>query len=178
MGLIRYAQGRIAWGLCGKCGLRFYLWDLLFDGAFRSMRVCRECYDDKQPQEFAVNVTDVSSVYNPSPENTADPPFLTVKVSGTYRSLSWTPAIPHGGSRIDSYLVFQAGVLIATLPVTYWADVVPLADLVENGNPLPGNDGIKSQTLTYSTSTEYPVMWQVFSQDDFGNQTQSNMVTA
>lgn len=174
----RYAQGRDAWGLCNKCGLRFYLWDLVFDGATRSLRVCLGCYDPKHPQEFPVNVTDVQTVYKPSPENSPDPPVLTVAVVGSRRTLTWTPAIPHGGSRIATYLVYRAGIQVAAYPVTYWGDNLKLADLVENGNPAPGNDGIESQTLTFSATTLEPLVWQVFAQDDFGNQSQSNLVLA
>jgi hypothetical protein len=172
----RYAQGHDAWGLCQKCGLRFFLADLVFDKFFPALRVCRGCYDPKQPQEFRVEVTDPQLLYKPSPEDAPDNPILTAAAQGANVALAWQAITLRGGARVDAYLVERQGVQIASLPVTYYD--LNLADLVENGDPREGNDGIASQTLSYvDTPPTGQWIYQVIAQLDSGRQAASNYQT-
>lgn len=168
----RYARGTEAWGLCQKCGLRFLLRDLTFDGYYPNLRVCTGCYDDKQPQEFLIDVTDPQALYRPSPEFGPIAPVLSgaVDVQDETFVLTWTEAQPRGNSRVAQYLVYREfsatgtfpdggnGTLLATLNLQYWADPGwDLADLVENGssrqprgNDQDDNEGIAVEQLTYA----------------------------
>jgi hypothetical protein len=175
---IHYAQGLDAWGLCKRCGLRFYLGEMVFDGYLPGTRVCRGCWEPKHPQEAAVPVTDAQSLYKPSPEDAPGTPLLSVVTVGNVHTLTWTAIEMRGGARVASYIVQRSGVTLATLPVSYWGDNVSLADLVERGNPKPGNDGIESQTLTYADTHALPSVYQVFAQLDSGRQSPSNLVLA
>jgi hypothetical protein len=174
----KYAQGQDAWGLCKRCGLRFLLGDLVFDGFMPSMRVCKECYDGKQQQEFHKPVTDPQALYSPSPDDGPIPPVLMVTVAGATRVLDWSPANPNGGARVKAYEVFRQGVMLASLPVRYWEDNVSLADLNENGGPSEDNQGIESQTLTFTTNFAQPALYQVFAQLDSKRSAASNLVSA
>lgn len=155
----RYAPGTEAWGLCKRCHLRFYLHELVFDGYMPGLRVCVDCYDDRQPQEFFIDVTDPVALWKPSPEDGPTSPVLTLTI-GAGIFLSWTQATPRGGPIVDSYTVwratssdggatFAAYIAIATFPVTYITD---LAAFVENGAENYDNEGISNQTLEMTDS--------------------------
>src|SRR5271170_1509845 len=89
----KYAWGREAWGLCNRCGLRFLLAQLVFDGYMPGLRVCIDCYDPKHPQEFLVDVTDPLTLWKPSPDTVATTaPVLTLVSALLPIQLSWTPA--------------------------------------------------------------------------------------
>ena len=172
----RYAQGRDAWGLCNRCGLRFFLAELVFDHFMPGLRVCRGCYEIKQPQEAFQAITDAQLLYKPSPEDAPGNPVLTANVVGLVVHLAWNAIEIRGGARVDAYLVNRAGAQIASLPVTYYD--TNLADLNETGNPTEGNDGIASQTLSYvDTPSVGQWIYQVFAQLDSGRQSFSNLVT-
>ena len=176
MGHIRYAQGQDAWGLCKRCGLRFFLGELVFDGYLPGTRVCRECWEPRHPQEAFQSVSDPTVLYKPSPEDAPGNPVLTGVITGGKPTLSWTPVELRGGARVDSYLVQRAGMTLMTLPVTYYDG--SLADLNETGAPAFGNDGIKSQTLTYQDTPQSAAhVYQVLAQLDSGRQAYSNLVT-
>lgn len=161
----KYARGSRAWGLCQKCGLRFLLRTLLFDGYFPGLRVCAGCYDSKQPQEFLVDVTDPTTLYRPSPEFGPKPSVLVAMQVSNAIVLNWSETDPRGNARVKEYQVWQASspypdmfpseTLIATLPVEYYGDpgAPSLADLVENGSGRLGNtydnEGIVEETLSY-----------------------------
>lgn len=184
----KYAAGDQAWGLCQKCALRFLLRDLVFDGYYPGLRVCVDCYDSRQPQEFLVDVTDPTALWKPSPEWGPENPVLSASSVSDAIFLSWTECIPRGGSRVDAYLVFRststdgvnftASVQIANLPVTYYTD---LADLVENGNPKYDNEGIELEFLgfidldTGTKGTYY--RYVVYARMDSGRLANSNIVT-
>lgn len=174
----RYAQGVDAWGLCKKCGLRFLLGNLLFDGEFPGLRVCRGCYDSRQRQEDPISISDPQMLYKPSPEDAPDNPTLTVTLMGSTVNLSWGAIELRGGARVDAYVVLRAGLQIASLPVTYWGDDLDLADLVENGNPVIGNDGVETEQLTYTDNPPAgQYVYQVIAQLDSGRESASNYVT-
>src|SRR5271163_4026557 len=75
-----YAPGNKAWGLCQKCGLRYLLHELVFDGYYPELRVCTGCYDDRQPQEFLIDVTDPQALWKPSPEDAPIAPVVSIVV--------------------------------------------------------------------------------------------------
>lgn len=86
-----YARGTIAWGLCQRCGLRYYLRELVFDGYFPNLRVCNGCYDAPQPQERLAIVTDPVALYKPAVDTyLVPPPFLTAVVVDGQVVLNWT----------------------------------------------------------------------------------------
>jgi hypothetical protein len=86
-----YARGRLAWGLCQRCGLRFYLRELVLDGYYPNIRVCSGCYDPPQPQERLAVVSDPIALWKPAPDATfVSPPFLTAVVSAAGGSILTT----------------------------------------------------------------------------------------
>lgn len=86
-----YAKGRLAWGQCQRCGLRFYLRELVLDGYFPNIRVCMGCYDPPQPQERLAVVSDPVALWKPAPDDTAvAAPFLTAVISAGHVVLTWT----------------------------------------------------------------------------------------
>lgn len=161
----RYAPGTKAKGLCNRCGLTFLLRDLVFDGYMPGLRVCVDCYDPVQQQEFLVDVTDPVALWKPSPEFSPSAPVLSGMLVGGLPHLAWTQVILRGGPRVDAYevyradssdgLVFSDFVLLASFPVLYYGDAgqQSLADLVDHGNPLADNGGVSDQTLTYIDTT-------------------------
>lgn len=66
----RYARGKRAWGICGRCGGRALLNELVFDGHLPNMRVHQACWEPKHPQESLPRVADPVALWRPSPENT------------------------------------------------------------------------------------------------------------
>lgn len=184
----KYATGDRAWGLCQKCGLRFLLRTLVFDGYYPNLRVCSGCYDSRQPQEFLVDVTDPTALWKPSPEWGPENPQLSAVAFAGEVDLSWTECIPRGGSRVADYLLyrslstdgvnFTASIQIADLPVVYYTD---LADLVENGDPKFDNEGIKLEFLSF-VDTSVPAhinyaKYQVFAKLASKRLANSNVVT-
>jgi hypothetical protein len=86
-----YANGRLAWGLCQRCGLRFLLRELVLDGYYPNIRVCHGCYDPPQPQERLVTVSDPVALWKPAVDTyLVPPPFLTAVVSAAHVVLNWT----------------------------------------------------------------------------------------
>jgi hypothetical protein len=101
-----FARGRLAWGLCQRCGLRGYLRELVLDGYYPNIRVCPGCYDPPQPQERLAVVSDPVALWKPAPDATAiQPPFLTAVVSGADVILNWTSigGPPVGADRVGGY---------------------------------------------------------------------------
>lgn len=182
----KYSSGNEAWGLCQKCALRFLLKDLTFDGYYPGLRVCHECYDSRQPQEFLVDVTDPTALWKPSPEWGPENPQISGVAAMHIASLVWTECIPRGGSRVKAYMLyrsissdgvnFTAPALIANLPVLYYVD---LADLVENGNPKFDNEGIRAEVLSFVDElapTVTFVRYQVFAMLDSKRLANSNIL--
>lgn len=86
-----YAKGRLAWGLCQRCGLRGYLRELVLDGYYPNIRVCTGCYDPPQPQERLAVVADPVALWKPAPDAIGlNTPFLTAVVVGATVVLNWT----------------------------------------------------------------------------------------
>jgi len=77
--------------MCQRCGLRFYLRELVMDGYFPNIRVCTGCYDPPQPQERLAVVSDPVALWKPAVDTySVPPPFLTAVVSGSTVVLNWT----------------------------------------------------------------------------------------
>lgn len=98
-----YAKGRLAWGLCQRCGLRYLLRFLVMDGYYPNIRVCLGCYDPPQPQERLAVVSDPVALWKPAPDAYfVNPPFLTTRIAGADVVLTWTsiggPPIGEGRS--------------------------------------------------------------------------------
>jgi hypothetical protein len=87
-----YAKGRIAWGLCQRCGLRYLLRELVLDGYYPNIRVCKGCYDPPQPQERLAVVSDPVALWKPAVDTYSIlPPILTgMVVNGDQVVLNWT----------------------------------------------------------------------------------------
>jgi hypothetical protein len=123
------------------------------------LRVCYGCRDDRQPQEYPVNVTDPEALYKPAPDDSPWDAVLTATVTGTTVDVSWDPPDPSGAARYEAYslyrayspdgLIYAAFTLLGTFPVVYYGDNDSLADLNETGNPAVGNNGVESQTTSY-----------------------------
>lgn len=106
-----YAKGRLAWGLCQRCGLRFKLRELVLDGYFPNIRVCSGCYDPPQPQERLVTVSDPIALWKPAVDTyLVPPPFLTAVISSGHVILTWTSIMANsagadrGGKHHGPYL--------------------------------------------------------------------------
>lgn len=177
----RYARGDRAWGLCQRCGLRFLLRNLTFDGYMPGLRVCYGCRDDRQSQEYPVNVTDPEALYKPAPDDAPWDAVLSFVVSGSTINLAWIPPDPSGAARYEAYSLYRAfstdGInftgftLLSTFPVVYYGDNDSLADLNETGNPAIGNNGIESQTTAYvdTASASGYYQYKLTAQNLYGN---------
>ena len=69
----KYATGRLAWGLCDRCGFRFRLKDLTYevtDLRLNGLRVCHVCLDEDHPQLQLGEqiISDPQSLYDPRPD--------------------------------------------------------------------------------------------------------------
>jgi hypothetical protein len=86
-----YARGSIAWGLCQRCGLRYLLKELIMDGYFPNIRVCRGCFDPPQPQERLAVVSDPLALFKPAVDTVwIAPPVLIAAVVGASVVLTWS----------------------------------------------------------------------------------------
>lgn len=120
----RYAAGRYAIAECQRCGLRALLSSLVFDGAIPWIRVHPECFEDKHPQERAIDVSDPVSLFRPAPEQKqieVAPVLSGSIVSAVDASLAWTVATV-SWSIITEYRLYRTlddgtEELIDTLPV-------------------------------------------------------------
>lgn len=86
-----YAQGRIAKGQCQRCGLFYYLRELVMDGYYPNIRVCVGCYDAPQPQERLAVVSDAVALFKPTPDAIAiTAPVLVATSDGSNVTLTWS----------------------------------------------------------------------------------------
>jgi hypothetical protein len=101
-----YAQGKKAWGICGRCGQRALLNDLVFDGYYPSLRVHERCYDSRHPQDRLAPVNDRVALWRPSPEDyPIEPPVLELELGSVI--LTWSRAVSYH-VRIETYTVYRA----------------------------------------------------------------------
>ena len=90
-----YASGKIALGICDRCGLTYDLHDLkgeFVKGVPNNLKVCRSCFDTDHPQLF-LGETDIND-----PQALRDPRVDT----GETESRELT--IPGGYGTVEEYL--------------------------------------------------------------------------
>lgn len=75
----KYATGKKALFICGRCGLRGLYRLSKFDGYYPNLRVHPECWEDKHPQENLPKVSDPIALWRPAPEFGGVAPVLEVE---------------------------------------------------------------------------------------------------
>jgi hypothetical protein len=70
---IKYARGKLAWGLCDTCNQRYNLSELkpqVVAGRITNIKNCPYCLDKDQPQYFLgrVPINDPQALLNPRPD--------------------------------------------------------------------------------------------------------------
>jgi hypothetical protein len=147
-----YAKGRLAWGLCQRCGLRYYLRELVLDGYYPNIRVCPGCYDPPQPQERLAVVSDPVALWKPAVDTYAVlPPFLTAVISGGSVVLTWSSigGPPVGEDRVGGFGPY----LSAAYEVWRSIDGVNFTMLVSLPNTADEFGALAIETLTYTDSS-------------------------
>lgn len=144
-----YAKGRLAWGLCQRCGLRFYLRDLVLDGYYPNIRVCGGCYDAPQPQERLAVVSDPVALWKPAPDAyLVTPPFLTARIVGGQVLLTWSSI---GGPPVGAdHVGGRSAELSAGYEVYRSADGVVFAKIASFLNTADEFGALAIETLTYT----------------------------
>jgi hypothetical protein len=71
---MKYASGKYAWGMCGRCGLRARYAELVADGHIYGLRVHPGCRDIKHPIEKPFSEEDGVALRYPSPDLDDDSP--------------------------------------------------------------------------------------------------------
>lgn len=131
-----YARGEKAWGICGRCGQRALLHDLVFDGYYPNLRVHERCYEARHPQDRLGTVIDPVALWRPSPEDyPITPPVLTLALGSVV--LTWTAAVSYH-VRIETYTVYRA---------IEDGDAVQIAQYT---NSYSYDGALESQTLTHT----------------------------
>lgn len=144
-----YAKGRIAWGLCQRCGLRYLLRELVLDGYYPNIRVCLGCYDPPQPQERLAVVSDPVALWKPAVDTYTFPaPFLTAVVSAGHVILTWTSigGPPVGEDHVGGYGPY----LSAAYEVWRSSDGINFTMLVSLPNTADEFGALAIETLTYT----------------------------
>lgn len=106
----KYANGRAAWGECGRSGRKMLLNDMVFDGQYPNMRVDPAWYEPKHPQENLKRIDDPVALWRPAPENLAPPTapvLIGALTDGPVIPLSWTAA-ESGISQITRYELYRS----------------------------------------------------------------------
>lgn len=174
----KYAIGRRAWFICGRCGQRGLYRDSVFDGYYPNVRVHPECFEDRHPQEKLVKVDDPIALWRPSP----DPFGLQTDIStpvlaGSYSfttgdyTLTWSESIA-SYALVDQYHIYRREIsvdpttefeLLATFDVVRDWETTRLNDLeyIDTtvsigftyeyyvvGHPVEGPDSLNSNVVT------------------------------
>lgn len=95
-----FARGDNAIAHCERCGFKYKRKELIYDGQYRDLLVCRDCWDPKHPQDFLPAMHDPVSIRDPRSD--AD----TSSIAAGYTDITWPPATglpggfgsPGGGS--------------------------------------------------------------------------------
>lgn len=95
-----YAVGKRAWGHCERCGDRYLLRELRFDGQQEDLLVCPPCWDPKHPQERLPEVTD--------PVTLQDPTGDTEKSIANLQAIDYPPFV----DGVQQPMVIRIGVLL------------------------------------------------------------------
>ena len=66
--MAKFTAGKFAKAMCDRCGHKMPYKKLLLE--WTGLRVCKECFDPKDPLEFPTNFpVDAESLQNPRPDN-------------------------------------------------------------------------------------------------------------
>jgi len=144
-----FAQGKLAWGLCLRCGLRYLLKELVLDGYFPNIRVCEGCYDAPQPQERLAVVSDPVALWKPAVDTYSFPaPFLTAALVGSNIVLNWTSigGPPVGQDHVGGYGPY----LSAGYQVFRSTDGVNYTQIASFTNTADEFGALAIETLTYT----------------------------
>lgn len=144
-----YAKGRLAWGMCMRCGLRYLRRELVLDGYFPNLVVCTGCWDSPQPQERLAVVSDPVALWKPAPDATyINPPFLTAAISAGHVVLHWTSigGPPVGADRVGGYGAY----LSAGYEVWRSVDNVTFTKIASFLNTPDEFGALAIETLTYT----------------------------
>lgn len=152
----KYARGSEAWGLCQRCGLRFLLNDLVFDGYMPGLRVCADCYDSRHPQEFLQDVTDPIALWKPAPDSVAfTAPVLSLVLLGPPVKLAWSIA-DFQAYTVGSYAVYRA---IVGQPFVLLATFKNTEDILQDGKPPIGETlAYRDSTAVHGTAYQYYIL--------------------
>ena len=69
----KYSKGRVAIAVCDRCHFKKKLSELRADGDVPSLRVCRECYDVKDPWRLPPKKEKSIALKNPRPDLRLEP---------------------------------------------------------------------------------------------------------
>ena len=145
-----YAKGRLAWGLCQRCGLRFLLRELVLDGYYPNIRVCPGCYDPPQPQERLAVVSDPVALWKPAVDTyLVPPPFLTAAVVAGQVVLKWTSIMANSGGG-DEGGRHHGPYLSAGYEVWISSDGITFAKIASFLNTADEFGALAVETLTYT----------------------------
>lgn len=146
-----YAKGRMAWGLCQRCGLRGLLRDLVLDGYYPNIRVCEGCYDPPQPQERLAVVSDPVALWKPAVDTYfVPPPVLTGVQVGSDVVLTWTSICgpPVGRDHVGGFGAYiSAGYEVWRSPDGLATTYTKIATLLNTPDEF---GAIAIETLTYT----------------------------
>lgn len=106
-GSSKYARGRLAWGLCDRCGFKYRLDRLQYeveDQRLNGLRVCIVCLDVDHPQLLLgeIVISDPQSLYDPRPD---------INIPGSTGYFGWRPI----GHPITGELTGSLGTLTITV---------------------------------------------------------------
>lgn len=97
-----YSNNPRAWGVCDRCGLRFYLRQLAKE--WTGSKVCASCFEPKHPQLTPRITSDAQALKEPRPEeNSAGGVSAALfSASGNFTANFATPYVPPGGTMFGS----------------------------------------------------------------------------
>lgn len=165
-----YAKGRLAYGLCQRCGLRYLLRELVLDGYYPNIRVCTGCYDPPQPQERLAVVSDPVALWKPATDTyLVPPPFLTATVMGGQVILNWTsimaPAVGNdvGGRHHGPYLSAGYEVWRAAGQSTAQIDATLLLHMDNGaGSTVFTDSSVNNLPITMSSAVQQSIVQERF----------------
>jgi hypothetical protein len=64
----KYARGKYAVGMCGRCGMKVPYREMVSDGQFPGLRVHRSCRDKKHPVEKPFVAAEGIALHHPAPD--------------------------------------------------------------------------------------------------------------
>ena len=74
-----YARGDNAVAHCERCGFKYNRKELLYDGQYRDLLVCGDCWDPKHPQDYLPAMSDPISIRDPRSDQDSATNYTAVK---------------------------------------------------------------------------------------------------